>query len=175
MCVYIVVCVYFYIVYFTCICQVPVRALRLRMLAVTDYYDTVSASHPDLSVTSSHTGVTYRGLSGDVTAAKLAMLELLQGLVSETIRDVSSGVCCLLDKDPVMDHVARCLKTRGLSVAWEVVNGLVTVWATDSDTLAKGIQVIKEQVVQSQINLHDENKEVINNYVLYKVVSITQH
>ncbi|KAK3095440.1 hypothetical protein FSP39_014712 [Pinctada imbricata] len=137
--------------------KMPLKYHQLMYLSMQHFKEEMEKQFPDMKLEfkMKEKEIILSGLSGNVTSAKLLLLERLNAVCSSSAGVFSKQrVSFLLGNNEVKKHIAQKMKEANILSVFEVQNKeeVMTYAATDEDAV-KAAHIIKGEIVESPVQV----------------------
>ncbi|KAJ8319831.1 hypothetical protein KUTeg_001418 [Tegillarca granosa] len=101
--------------------------------------------------------ITFEGLTGDITQAKLEMYVLFQSIVSTKVGKFSDEKLKFLESVEVKKYISTILRQATVNAVWDIdAQQNVIMYSLSDDEGVKGAHILKDAIVETPISLKEE-------------------
>lgn len=106
--------------------------------------------------------IEFVGLPTDIERAKVMMYETLHSLKSLKL-DLSPCICELMNSGGVKKFLANKFREKDVKAVWDLQQDHVIVYAPTYKHLVEGTQLVKTNLVETQINIKHESSPLLSS------------
>ena len=135
---------------------------QLWMLQESNFTVAVKDKHNvDMLINISSSFIELTGLPDEVKMAQLSIYELTYNLKDQCL-SLSNMLLNLLKLNAVRSYVKESLKKLALSAVWKLEDNGVMVYSSNADCVKKAAGVIRESIVEKQIEIIAETETLLS-------------
>ncbi|XP_021358914.1 uncharacterized protein LOC110453970 isoform X2 [Mizuhopecten yessoensis] len=144
----------------------PMKHHQVVMLSLTHFTDTMEKKYPGMKVTLDFKArtVTYEGMYGEVTSAKLEMYEKVNAMVASDVGDFNKGRYAYLQDKAVKQYVARKMKEDKIMSVWEMQDNRFVVYAMTDDAAVRAAHILRDSVLETIVDVKKESSSLLSSY-----------
>ncbi|XP_021339787.1 poly [ADP-ribose] polymerase 14-like [Mizuhopecten yessoensis] len=144
----------------------PMKHHQVVMLSLTHFIDTMEKKYPGMKVMLDFKArtVTYEGLYGEVTSAKLEMYEMINAMVSSDVGDFNKGRYAYLQDKAVKQYVAGKMKEDKIMSVWEMQDNRFVVYAMTDDAAVRAAHILRDSVLETIVDVKKESSSLLSSY-----------
>ncbi|CAG2200838.1 unnamed protein product [Mytilus edulis] len=138
---------------------------QLLILVYTHFKDKVKQKFEkmDVKIDTKKLVITFNGLSGNISSAKVMMFETINDITSASIGTKSPAYIQFLQKQEVKKYVGKKIKDKGLIGVWDIQGNTITMYSmSDADAVAAST-ILKDCVVETQVHVDNLQKSVMRS------------
>ncbi|XP_052088524.1 protein mono-ADP-ribosyltransferase PARP14-like isoform X2 [Mytilus californianus] len=138
---------------------------QLLILVYTHFKDKVKQKFEkmDVKIDTKKLVISFNGLSGNISGAKIMMFETLNDITSASIGTKSQAYIQFLQRQEVKKYVGKKIKDKGLIGVWDIQGNTITMYSmSDADAVAASM-ILKDCVVETQVHVDNLQKSVMRS------------
>ena len=137
---------------------------QLRLLKVHGFVKTVNSKYKLMGVdlNPDEKLLIFKGLPGELTAAKVFMYEFIQDFQRDSIETSFDMIELLKRKVMKADLDSEILK-KNIKVIWELQNKEVVVYALSRNDVAKAVTTVKKHIAVKKISVDEKARPFVGN------------
>ncbi|XP_076078270.1 protein mono-ADP-ribosyltransferase PARP14-like isoform X1 [Mytilus galloprovincialis] len=138
---------------------------QLLILVYTHFKDKIKQKFEkmDVKIDTKNLVITFNGLSGNISSAKVMMFETINDITSASIGTKSPAYIQFLQKQEVKKYVGKKIKDKGLIGVWDIQGNTITMYSmSDADAVAAST-ILKDCVVETQVHVDNLQKSVMRS------------
>ncbi|XP_021358900.1 poly [ADP-ribose] polymerase 14-like isoform X2 [Mizuhopecten yessoensis] len=143
----------------------PIKHHQVVMLSLTHFTDTMEKKYPGMKVMLDFKArtVTYDGLYGEVTSAKLEMYEMIHAMVSSDVGDFNKGRYAYLQDMAVKQYVAGKMKEDKIMSIWKMQDNRFVVYAMTDDAAVRAAHILRDSVLETIVDVKKESSSLLSS------------
>lgn len=143
----------------------PLKHHQIIMLSHKHYTDAMEKRFPGMKVKLDFKAktLTFEGLYGEVTDAKLDMYQTIQAMVSSDVGEFNKGRYKYLQDKDVKQYVAGKMKAESIVAVWEMQDQRFVVYAMSDDGAVRAAHILKGSVLETIVDVKKESSPLLSS------------
>ncbi|CAC5424296.1 unnamed protein product [Mytilus coruscus] len=138
---------------------------QLLILVYTHFKDKVKQKFEkmDVKIDTKKLVISFNGLSGNISGAKIMMFETLNDITSASIGTKSPAYIQFLQRQEVKKYVGKKIKDKGLIGVWDIQGNTITMYAMSDEDAVAASTILKDCVVETQVHVDNLQKSIMRS------------
>ncbi|XP_052088539.1 protein mono-ADP-ribosyltransferase PARP14-like isoform X3 [Mytilus californianus] len=145
--------------------EVSLKRHQLFVLSFSQFSNKIRQEFEQMEIkidTKKHV-ITFTGISGNISKAKVTMYETLSNIASATIGKKTPGYIQFLKRQDVKKSIAANLKSSSLIGVWEIQDNTILMYSMSDEEAVAAADILKDCVVEVKVDVDNVQKSMLSS------------